>query len=316
MSNKNDVINDGKNTVFVPVDDAKTILKELNTKTIDFKKTESVIGTISDIVDVATTLPVCNKAMDPSIRFPKEIPIWAVEDKKQVDFSVTQLTPFVSSTNISHILCDSNGDPLGHLYKNRKIDEDFSKSPSFRHTYFPLSINGIHNLIFDQKPNIFPTVHLINFNSYFDNNRERLNVYVLDGVYYMKTFLSSTATNYLRANKCDEYSIIKIKENSVNTWDGGFLMIIFAIEMISNGKIKIGDPVEYSASHISSSKKLLYLDVSYKDTLKFTQGKMNQSIERFPSIVSHQQAIHNLIDVCKHPVDLISERSLPKTNIV
>ena len=248
MSNKNDVINDGKNTVYVPVDDTKKILKELNTKTIDFKKTKSVIGTISNIVDVPTTLPVCNKAMDPSIQFSKETPIRVVGNKKQVDNDATQSTPFESSTDISHILCDSNGEALGHLYENRKIDEDCSKLPSFRHTYFPLSINGIHNLIFDQKPNIFPTVQLINFNSYFDNNRERLNVYVSDGVYYMKTSLSSTATNYLRANKCDKYSIIKIKEKSVNTWDGGFLMIIFALEVVSNNKIKIGF-IQFSVWH-------------------------------------------------------------------
>ena len=121
----------------------------------------------------------------------------------------------------------------------------------------------------------------------------------------MRTSLSSTATDYMRTNKCDEYSIIKIKEKSVNTWDGGFLMIIFALEVVSNDKIKIGEPVEYSADHISSSKNLLQLDLSYKNTLKFTQGKMNQLIERFPRMVPHQEVIHNLIDECKHPVDLI-----------
>ena len=107
--------------------------------------------------------------MASSTRFSNEVPI-QVEDKKQVNSDVTQSTPFVFSTNISQFLCDSNGEPLGHLYENRKIDEDCSKLPSFRHTYFPLSINGIHNLIFDQKLNIFPTVQLIHFNVYFRNN--------------------------------------------------------------------------------------------------------------------------------------------------
>ena len=42
---------------------------------------------------------------------------------------------------------------------------------------------------------------------------------------------------------------------------------------------------------------------------------MNQSIERFPSIVAHEQASQNLIDVCNHPVDLISEGHYQKPTL-
>ena len=37
------------------------------------------------------------------------------------------------------------------------------------------------------------------------------------------------------------------------------------------------------------------------------EWKINKSILRFPDMVSHQQTIHNLIDMCKYPVDLITE---------